>query len=964
MAYRALRPNPMWRRAPLLLTLYPVAGVAVSAAIVVLVLASTSAPLFISSISSAAFERTLDASSSQWSGFRASGPGAADSRAASALDEHIRSRAAGLSGLSEPVSTLSTTRFQELGTETGLRALGGSSISRAALYTRDDALKRIGSADSQAEAGRGGATWREEPNAESQSQSPGSNSGLTYDEPGVAVWIPEELADELGLRVGDPAELVTGAEDGRGGGGASTEAETVSRVLVMGTYRNPYLGGRLAESADFYWVEALASVPRLPRSTRIPPLILTDRESFLTLADAAAEVVYATWEVPLADPALPLSAARVLAADLDALAVEAVEANEPLGAAVRAYGSAESFRVESALPEAIDSADEIAAALVSPLQTLSLAAQLLSLGVVAAAVSSLGRQRHGELRLLTARGASPLEISLRAPLEVLPAVVAGATVGWLISEPLVQALGPSPVLDPGRVSQAREFAGLAVVASLVVSAAALAAYVRVVGRPVTSAMRTPAGFMYWEVPVLVLAAAGGYQLLRGGGRTPGPVDLLVIAFPLLAIAGSVGLMARAMDKLLQVASGLVGGSAPVAIWLAARRLRHGSPQVLVLTTAAGTALGLFLYSATLAGSVTPSIDAKSAAILGAEASQDLFASWELDPPINLSSATPDGIGVVWRDTATVRPSGLLINVLAIDPPSFASVALWRGSFGAESVDAALDLLQSEDSRTASTLPVLSVGQISADVPVPSAGTLFTREWGDVGFRVVDNLNAFPGMGERPATIIVNARHLFPLIGPADPTLPPELGSVTPAQPAFRAELWSAVGAEHLRAFMLSRGLPPGDVRSRAEILGRPQLLAQTWSLTYLVVLGGSVGLLAIAALSAFIESRRRQRQIAFALAHRMGLTRLSDALATAIELLTLLAMAFITGALSALSAAWIAIGRLDPLPDTPPPPQIVWPASALSLAAVAAGAISVLAIAVLQWRARRSSTAEVLRALE
>src|SRR5439155_20100499 len=89
----------------------------------------------------------------------------------------------------------------------------------------------------------------------------------------------------------------------------------------------------------------------------------------------------------------------------------------------------------------------------------------------------------------------------------------------------------------------------------------------------------------WAVAVLLLAAASLYEILNRqtsaigglGSSTPQKVDVLVLLFPILFVAGAAGLAARLLRRVLP---GLrtTGRSWSPAAYLAARRLA-GAPRI-------------------------------------------------------------------------------------------------------------------------------------------------------------------------------------------------------------------------------------------------------------------------------------------------------------------------------------------------------------------------------------------------
>jgi putative ABC transport system permease protein len=133
---------------------------------------------------------------------------------------------------------------------------------------------------------------------------------------------------------------------------------------------------------------------------------------------------------------------------------------------------------------------------------------------------------------------------------------------------------------------------------------------------------------------------------------------------------------------------------------------------------------------------------------------------------------------------------------------------------------------------------------------------------------------------------------------------------------------------------------------------------------FLTALGVLTGLIALGGLLLYLEARQRARSVSFALASRMGLTRRAHRRSVALELGVMLAVGSLVGAVFAWVAARTVYGKLDPLPQLPPPPLFRTPffLFGLTLAAVVAAAW------VGAWRVQRTTErahiAEVIRVAE
>jgi putative ABC transport system permease protein len=903
--------------------------VAVAVAAFVLVLASASAPLFLSAAADAAFARARLEVSGLVPGVRAGATGPADRDAYLGLDGVWDEEVRAIGGLSEPVRSLALVDDAR-GRPVETRLTGYDGEALAVLYWREGATQAVEAVGPVA--------------------------------PGDGVWVPEELAGELGLAAGDTATYFLERRVGSGTAGPPVRLEVPLRVA--GVYRDPLAEGSRASADQEYWRRARPFLPTQRQSTAVAPLLLADRDAVLAAAAELGTLVAAGWESALVDPELPLAAARPLAAGLERVEEQAVDASAGLGRSAQAFTAYNStLPVGALLPEAVARADATAAALIPPLQALSVAGQVVALGVAGAAAALLVRRRRSETRLLAVQGVSPVAVGLRAPVEVLPAVLAGAVTGWFASEALVRLTGPSALIAPDRRAQALSFAVVATLAALAVVAVSTGLAARgalevtlASGRSPRRSRRVP-----WEAIALTLAGAAVYQVvLRSAARdAEGDADLLVALFPLLAVGGLVGVAARGLTRALPHLARLGAGRVPIPIWLAARRLGTGGPAALLLLTGAATALGVLLYALTLTASTGPAIQAKVAALSGSAATAEVFTPEAARGRLPDPETLPAGTTVVWRDEARVQPGSIAVSVLAVDARSFAAAASWHDRFADQALPALLDRL----AVAAPELPVLVTGQTSSGASSPTVGLL---EIADVAvpYQAIATPEAFPGMGERRAVLIVDARQLFPRLLD-DPARAPAPQDEVVVAGGFRPEVWASGGEVALDSALEALGLGGAadlfEVRTADQVAARPELLAQTWTLNYLLALGVGGGVLAVAGLLLHLEQRRAARDVAYALTRRMGLSRVDSLRATVYELIGLLGCALLLAAVAALPAAWLVVTRLDPLPRLPPPPVAIVPGVALAgvagaiLLACAAGA------AVLQWRADTADVAEVLR---
>jgi putative ABC transport system permease protein len=144
-------------------------------------------------------------------------------------------------------------------------------------------------------------------------------------------------------------------------------------------------------------------------------------------------------------------------------------------------------------------------------------------------------------------------------------------------------------------------------------------------------------------------------------------------------------------------------------------------------------------------------------------------------------------------------------------------------------------------------------------------------------------------------------------------------------------------------------------------LENPSVAAARRSYRFVTIIAAVAGVLALVTLLLYLQARQRSQRIATALARRMGLGRVADAGALALEAGAVAAVAAVVGGLVAVLAAAPLIHRVDPLPLYAPTPEPVIPWLTLlgsSLVATAAGMLVGAAAAAL---AARADVAEALR---
>lgn len=742
-------------------------------------------------------------------------------------------------------------------------------------------------------------------------------------DPGAGLAVPELLADDLGLRPGDTVTLQRGSR---------AVEERVGAVYVA---LDP-------ETAAPELAELAALMAPSSRSQRpydlvfAPPGVVLDHMVELR---GGAEV---TWQVPTPDDLTGRARAAAVRSRFADVVAAATDPRTGLGATLAATAGTH-VTAAVGLTAVLDEAERAVAAVRAPARISGFAGQAVALVVVGMTALFGARQRATELRLENVRGrALPLQ-GVRAAARALPAVLVGAVAGWAAAVGVVAVANAPRGVPPAVAADAAVAATVTVLPALLVvgvTTAVVAGLTVRVGRVVR--VRRLRRFP-WEVAVLALAAVAFVQLRGAGGlRSVGGVSglsPLVLAFPLLLLAGTVGLAVRGLGRALPRLRRL-GRDAGAAPFLAIRRLAAARGAGLLLTGAAATALGLVVYTAALSSSLQTAVEEKAVVQLGAEAVVQLGAA-AVAPADDTAAA--DGTSVVLRNRGRLGPGDQGVDVMLVDRATFADVAFWRPELVGSPLPGLLARLADP---AGGRLPVLLAGQVEGGDPsvVDVPGFLAPLD-------VVARPTALPGQSTGRPLLVAS-------LDAAD-AIAAEGGVGVEWRQRWRTERWA--GGNDAVGTLVAAGADPDEVRSAAEVAGRSRLVAVDWALGALQALAILATVLALLGVLLFVAVRQRDLQVSYALSRRMGLTPATHAAALLYEVLALLGIALALATGLGLLAAAAVTGGIDPLPDLLPAPRVVVPLGALgglSVSLVLAGGIGA---ATLQRAADRANVAEVLR---
>ena len=737
---------------------------------------------------------------------------------------------------------------------------------------------------------------------------------------GDGAWLPDTAASSLGVRAGQTVRL--GPPPG-------------VRVRVVGVYRD------LATSdqpLDRFWSPLGNVIYTLDRERTTPPgLVLVDPDRFLELTRRLESPGRLEWDFYPESDRLTLPEADRLAAQIQA--VQGTTGDpwaEQTGLT----------RVTTATPitDVVRRAHATLAALTGPVESISLTGRLLALALVAAAAVFAVRRRRGEVSVLIAHGVGGLPIGARSMVEAALPLAAGGALGYLVALGLAGPLDPVPGLQPQATAAARREVALAVAAGLLlfglVTWIAVRSEERVWARRLGQVLATP----WWEVLALALAAAALYELWTRGGAPvqvegePAQVDRLLVLFPLLAIAGLAGLATRAAARLLRRARPplTAASAARPAPVLALRRLVAAPRTALLLVTGSAVALGLLTYSGTLVASTRSGAADKARVLVGSDTNLQLPG----EAPPGVTAGLPATVVRRFQDvrlTLGSRP----VDMIGVDPASFASGAFWRQGFADASLGRLLGRL---DQAPPGRLAAVLAGPAVADARAVDVGP------DRLAVTVVATARAFPGMTSSDRSLLVVSSAGFDAAAGRKRD-----------QASWRTELWARGDPGAALAALRRAGQAPAAVTTAAGQMRTAAFVAQAWTFRLLSALGVLAGMVALVGLVLYAQARQRGRVIAYALTRRMGLSRAAHRRSVLWELAGLLGFAFLLGAGLAVVAAAAVLPRLDPMPELPPSLGLELPGPVLAgtlgcvLLAALAGAVLV------QRAADRAKVAEVMR---
>jgi len=886
--------DPLWSKAPLLLLRFPGLFVSIAVGALLLALAASAYPLFISASASELVKARIDDPSyTRWAvgmmyrngAMPLPGPGRFG-KVEPRADELFDRLVATSPYLGEPVES-------SLGKVVPVSVLGQSEERDTRLFAGDEAISHV---------------------------------EILEGSPGDGALVPDLVADALDISPGE--RIVVGSPD-----------DGTVTLTVDGIYRSLYRGG-----ASGYWRPWNDELVLYCSNCAPPPqAVIVPMDRFVGAARAIGldHSGYA-WQAPVRRE-LTLQEAEDAARIAFDISDEIDDASVLDRCFVSFFCNVRNGPVwGSSIDDVVNDVHGRLVAIEGPARLLRLAGMLVAFVVVAGAGAFAMAARRVESNLLFARGARPRAVGGRAALEAILPCAVGAAVGLGLAFALVRGVGPSGALADRASNEALWAAGVAWLASVVAIAAVSTVSFLRQSEHHRSRLRF-LGLLPWELVLIALSLLILQRLRSGGAVVIDPAlgtkapSLLLFAFPIAFLAGSVALVARGVVVSLRWARGRSAGWGTPA-YLAVHRLAARPRLTLLLIAAAGLCLGLFVQAQTMARSMEVTVDAKAGVYVGSDVQARIDSVNETPErfPLPLSR-------VVRRIQAGELRAAVPFDLLAIDPETFASTAFWDPAFASEPLEALLDRVAAP---LEGTLPVVMA---SAPNAFPDSITIDRQR---VPIEIVGRANAFPGMTSLRPLVVVDERRLLE----AFEGLPNPLAGANSSD-----ELWIRGDPAAARAALSELTFVPDLILTTAEVKDIPYIAAVIDTFLVMNGLGLLAALLVFAAMLMYLQTRQRSEIVSYGLSLRMGMRSSRHLLAIATEVGAMLVVAYVAGGVLALAAAWLTIPLLDPIEAIPPEPIGVVP---VVLVAMAAPVLLLVAFAggwLTERRARAADLGQVMR---
>lgn len=559
----------------------------------------------------------------------------------------------------------------------------------------------------------------------------------------------------------------------------------------------------------------------------------------------------------------------------------------------------------AALAEA-DRARSNVIAFVLPLTAISLLVGLVGVGAIAA---QWCQRRQSVLRLLWARGSSPVSLGAKALLELGGPLLFGAVVGLVVARLALPWYAPVATLDPGTTTWATLVVLGAVAAAAVVLTATASWRTHRMFQAPTAARRIPRVLRVipFELPVAVAAVISWLRLTAPTpkvGVVTLPLDAFALAFPVLVVVVIAGVAARLGRMLLAWSHRLSVWSLP-SVQLAVRRLAAASTAATGVLLVGVLAVGTLAVGNSVNRAEQNALASKSGNLIGATTSVQISTTFgERNPALpSTVDAHATVVGVVDRGVS---------NMVEVDPKTFANGA-WI-----------------DPERRADTLDLVGRLGHGAAIAVGGAPTGSVTVPGFTPLHTIGTLPIFPGL---PGNVgYVAAR--------SDLTTASEINSFY---------VWSHDDPDTVLRQLSAAGIEHIAYKTTAMALDALPFYTVAWTFGYIASVGALLAVIAAASLLLAVGARRKQTALSGALATRMGLRPATLIVSHLLEFGAVAGSVLLAGVTVGLVTAAFSVPRLDPAPWLRPVEALPDSVAFVLLAVVAGLAV----VAVAGWIAVR-----------
>jgi hypothetical protein len=282
-----------------------------------------------------------------------------------------------------------------------------------------------------------------------------------------------------------------------------------------------------------------------------------------------------------------------------------------------------------------------------------------------------------------------------------------------------------------------------------------------------------------------------------------------------------------------------------------------------------------------------------------------------------------------------------VEVLGVDPDTFAAAAFWRADADARSLDELLRAVRVDQAAgEGASVPALVIGDELASDRIQLGG-----DFPDLTIDEVATPEFFPGFRNGRTLVVVDR------------------DALGEAARASGAEVWVRNPVDGATQSLRDAGVRVRGVQDAAEVFAVTDFLSTRWGYAAFTALGVVIAIVTLLGQLLVLDARRSSRRVAHVLVRRMGLGRRGEATAVAVEVGVPLVAGALAGAAVGWGAARLATSRLDSLRNLKPTAVLVVDAAALGAAGiVVAVAVTLLAVAGTVGLIRTRAM-EVMRAL-